>query len=234
MDEIRKGSIESENLRHAFLAKLLNGDGSLDTRMTPKRLDVRVKIVDQNLSYLSDYADILRKEGFKAKVLADRITVRAYCTWLNLLHLYRINAFRNNRNWPKLICAIVIQREGMENKGYRRIQELSSRPSFTSDDLCAIYGIGRRASNLWIGTMRRHGLMAQLPRVTGSPYKFYGVTAKGKEMSRILDAVDQEYGRISAEKGISDAREILQGLIRKGRKACLRSPTKLPISTHLP
>jgi hypothetical protein len=102
MDETRKGTVSHEGLRRSFLAKLLSGDGTLDTRPRPGRLDVRVRIVDQNLDYLSDYAALLTKEGFKAKILPDKISVRAYCTWLNLLRLYEINAFRNNKNWAKV------------------------------------------------------------------------------------------------------------------------------------
>ena len=215
--KLLKGSIANEKLRHAFLAKLLCGDGTLDARRTPRRLDVRVKIVDQNLNYLSDYAAILAKEGFKAKILPERIAVRAYCTWLNLLHLYQINAFRSNKNWVKLICSIMIQREGRENMGYKRIQELVNRQSITSDDVSTRYGIGRRSANLWIGTMQRQGLVKLLPREPGKHYKFYSVTTKGKQVSKLLDAVEEEYHRISLEKGVSNPVDILEQIKQKGR-----------------
>lgn len=217
MDETRKGSIPHEGLRQSFIAKLLSGDGTLDARSTPSRLDVRVKIVDQNLNYLSDYATLLAREGFKAKILPAKISVRAYCTWLNLLYLYQINAFRNNKNWVKLICSIIIQREGMENKGYKRIQDLANRHTITSDELSAIYSIGRRSANLWIGRMQRLGLMRPLPREPGNPYKIYSVTTKGKEVSKTLDAVEGEYNRVSLGRGIDDAANVLAQLKAKHR-----------------
>lgn len=214
MNETREGSIADERLRHAFLAKLLSGDGSLDARKTPRRLDVRVKIVDQNLKYLSDYAKILAKEGFIAHVLPEHITVRAYCTWLNLLTLYQMSAFRNNRNWTKLICSIMIQMNGMENQGYKRIQELSSLEKITSADVPTNYSIGLRAANLWIGTMIRRGLIEIVPKASGG-FKNYRVSAYGIHMARILENIEREYKEICSQQGIEDAHVILQRTKRK-------------------
>jgi hypothetical protein len=214
MDETREGTIADESLRHAFLAKLLSGDGSLDARKTPRRLDVRVKIVDQNLKYLSDYAEILAKEGFIAHVLPEQITVRAYCTWLNLLTLYQISAFRNNRNWTKLICSIMIQMNGMENQGYKRIQELSSLEKITSADVSTNYSIGLRSANLWIGTMIRRGLIETVPKVGGG-FKNYRVSANGIQMAKILENIEREYKEICSQQGIEDAEVVLQRTKRK-------------------
>jgi hypothetical protein len=214
MDETREGAIADERLRHTFLAKLLSGDGTLDARKTPRRLDVRVKIVDQNLKYLSDYAQILAKEGFIAHVLPEKITVRAYCTWLNLLALYQMSAFRNNRNWTKLICSIMIQMKGMENQGYKRIQELSSLEKFTSADVSTNYSIGLRAANLWIGTMIRRGLIEALAKVGGG-FKNYRVSTYGIQMAKILANIEREYKEICSQQGIEDAEIVLQRTKRK-------------------
>jgi intein/homing endonuclease len=204
MDEVRIGSVQNDSLRQNFLAKLLSGDGSLDSRKTSKRLDVRIKIVDQNTEYLHDYAEILAMEGFKAKVLKRKLTVRAYCTWMNLLKLYQIGAFRNNRNWIKLLCSIKIAIRGREIQGYRRIQELSKLERITNHDVCFRYGIGTRSANLWIGHMRRLNLMKRLPRVPGDPYNGYTVTSLGKIASSLLDAMELDYLEICAKRGIDD------------------------------
>lgn len=210
MDEVRTGHIQDVSLRRNFLAKLLSGDGSLGARRTPKRLDVRLTIVDQNIEALDDYAKILSEEGFKAKVIAHRITVRAYCTWLNLLRLYEIGAFRNGKNWIKLLCAIKITMHGRENRGYKRIQELSSRNVITSDDISAAYGIGRRTSNLWIHTMYRKGLMEILRYTQGDVRKNYVVSANGKRIARLIEAIERDYNEMAAQRGVDDPETILQ------------------------
>lgn len=200
MDEVRSGSLQNDSLRQNFLAKLLSGDGSLGPRKTAKRLDVRLTIVDQNLRYLKDYAEILSQEGFKAKVITKRLTVRAYCTWQNLLKLYKIGAFKNGKNWIKLLCSIAIAIKGTQNRGYRRIQELSNQARITSLDLCTKYGIGRRAANLWISRMRQVGFMEVLPKVPDNYYKNYAITGEGKEISKLLDAVERDYCQLTSEK----------------------------------
>jgi hypothetical protein len=210
MDEVRTGHIQNASIRRNFLAKLLSGDGSLGARRTSKRLDVRLTIVDQNIEALDDYAKILSEEGFKARVIAHRITVRAYCTWLNLLRLYEIGAFRNGKNWIKLLCAIMITMQGRENRGYKRIQELSGRDVITSDDISATYGIGRRASNLWIHTMFRKGLMEILRSTQGYGRKNYVVSANGKRIARLIEAIERDYNEMAAQRGIDDAETILR------------------------
>ena len=215
MDDIRKAAIVDERLRCAFLAKLLSGDGTLDARITPRRLDVRVKIVDQNVGYLTDYAEMLTREGFIPHVLPNQIAVRAYCTWLNLLTLYRISAFKNNANWTRLICAIIIQSRGAENQGYKRIQELSKCTSFTSADVSTRYSIGLRAANLWIGTIMRRNLMESLGKGDHG-FKNYRICEKGIEIAGILEEVEREYSQICSGLGISEAEVILRRTKRKG------------------
>jgi hypothetical protein len=130
-----------------------------------------------------------------------------------------------------LICSIIIQREGRENKGYKRIQDLAIRRSVTSDELSAMYSLGRRSANLWIGRMQRLGLMQLLPREPGNPYKIYNVTSKGKEVSKILDRVEEDYNRLSLGRGAVDAANILAQLKTKYRSNRNRS-SELTISTR--
>lgn len=210
MGEVRRGSFRNVLLRQEFLAKLLNGDGSLDARKTPKRLDVRLTIVDQNIESLVDYAAILSEEGFKPRVRPEKLTVRAYCTWLNLLKLYQICAFRNTKNWTKLLCSIMIEARGAENRGYKRIQELSCLRTITSLDVCTKYAIGRRAANMWLNRMQRLGLIKRLPRTRTEAHNRYVVTSEGKEVCTILDAIEGEFSKISYGMGIDDPFKILE------------------------
>jgi hypothetical protein len=197
MDEIRSGSIKNEPLRQNFIAKLLSGDGTLDVRIRARKLDVKLRIVDQNLRYLDDYAALLSSEGFRCKVVPDRITLRSNCTWLKLLKLYRIGAFRNGRNWIKLLCSIMIAAKGKQNRGYKRVSELSRLQDVTSDNVSSEYKIGRRSANLWIGNMRKLGLLQKTRNASSSKGACYSVTKLGLETSLLLREVEREYNGIS-------------------------------------
>ncbi len=109
MDEMRKEIARprfNEFLKpfaDSFLAKLLNGDGDLDIdsrdRKTPQ---MRVKIVDGNRGYLTDYASILKNYGFRPRLRDNNIFVRCSVN-LELAHkLFQIGAFQNNPNLKKL------------------------------------------------------------------------------------------------------------------------------------
>ncbi len=224
MDEVRSGTLRNELLRQNFLAKLLSGDGTLDARETPKRLDVRITIVDQNVEYLRDYAAILYEEGFKARVRPESLSVRAYCTWLNLLKLYEIGAFRNSKNWTKLLCSIMIEARGRVNRGYRRILELSSLRTITSLDVCVKYAIGRRAANLWLNRMRRLGLIKWLPRIPRGMHNRYSVTSRGKEICEILNAVEGEFCEISYERKMANPNKILEIIKEKKFRSAKKCP----------
>jgi len=217
MDEVRRGSYRHNSLRPNFLAKLLSGDGSLDVRRTPKRLDVRLTLVDRDTEALQDYAELLSQEGFKAKVHPERIMVRAYCTWLNLLRLYEIGAFKNGRNWVKLLCAIKITTQGRENRGYKRIQELSEADIITSDDVSAKYAVGRRSSNLWIHSMERKGLIENISTLCHAGRKAYRVTRRGKEIAKLLRSAEKDYDEITKQKENKDPYVILDETKRRGK-----------------
>jgi hypothetical protein len=44
--------------------------------------------------------------------------------------------------------------------------------------------------------------METLPNKPGNLYKVYSVSGRGKQVSKLLDAVDEEYKRISLAKGV--------------------------------
>jgi hypothetical protein len=146
----------------------------------------------------------------------ERIQVRAYCTWL--LKLYKIGAFRTNKNWITLLCSIMIALKGTQNQGHRRIQELSNLPRITSNDVCVRYGIGRRAANLWIGTMLDLGLMRKLAQRAPCNYNSYVVTRRGREISELLDTIERDYRAICLERQMEDSSEnILEKIKVKGK-----------------
>ncbi len=218
MDEVRSGRIQHELLRRNFLAKLMSGDGTLDARMRVRRLDVRLQIVDRNIGYLNDYGALLCAEGFKPKILTERITVRTYCTWLNLLKLYKMGAFKNGRNWIKLLCSIIIEAKGTQNRGYLRIQELSTSSTITSDTISDRYRIGRRAANLWIRNMGKLGLMEKISVSPGRNLISYAVTKLGKETCELLKDVERDYHEITVQKNETDPLTILQRIKERSFK----------------
>ena len=214
---ILKGVVDVSSIREAFLAKLLCGDGTLDSRRTSRRLDVRVTIVDNNAESLIDYVTLLAKEGFKAKLHIERINVRAYCTWLNLLKLYQIGAFRNNRNWTKLLCSLQIAIKGRENKSYARLLDLSGLNCFSSQDVCARYPIGKRAANLWIGRMLRLNLVRRR-EIDKRHHVSYVLTENGRSIVGILKSAEEEFLEVCHANGSRDAQLILEQSKTKKRK----------------
>jgi hypothetical protein len=63
--------------------------------------------------------------------------------------------------------------------------------------------------------MRREGLMERLLQVPGSRYHSYAVTSRGKEISKLLDAIDRDYREICFEKGVDDPETILERIKEK-------------------
>lgn len=96
------GSKEFE-LFEAFFAKILTGDGTIDIdqkgRKTPQ---ARVKLVDRNLSYLEDYASLMRKYGLNPHINTKHIFVRSSINPAVIKRLYEIKAFFHTPNYEKL------------------------------------------------------------------------------------------------------------------------------------
>jgi DNA-binding MarR family transcriptional regulator len=164
---------------------------------------VRVKIVDQNVEYLHDYAAILVEEGFKAKIHAEKLTVRSYCTWLNLLTLYEIGAFRGTRSWTKLLCSLKIAIAGKQTRGYERIRELSELETITSRDVCTRYRIGGRAANLWLRNMQKQGLIERSANIRTDRYNRYCLTQHGKTAIALIRDFEREYNEMSKQHASS-------------------------------
>lgn len=218
MNGVRRGIYDHEELRRAFIAKVLTGDGSLDVRKTPKRLDVRVKILDQVHAYLQDYAYLLDKEGFKPRTRLETITVRSYCTWLNLLKLYEIGAFRNSRSWNKLLCAIAFEIKGRENSGYARVRDLSQLYNFTSHDICQRYKIGTRAANLWLHRARKLGLIKTTANANKDRFIRYASTEEGRNVVKLLNSAEREFNLLCDEMGTTEPERLLELLKTKSKK----------------
>lgn len=178
---------------------------------------MRVKIVDRVHEYLQDYAYLFQKEGFRQKVRLEVITVRSYCTWLNLLRLYEIGALRNSRSWNKLLCAIAIGIRGRENSSYARVRDLSVLSTFTSHEVSYIYYIGRRAANLWLQTMRKSGLIQIIARLNEDHFIPYGLTEKGEKIVRLLESAERDFSRLCEEKLVFDPERLLEALKTKSK-----------------
>ncbi|MBI2499619.1 LAGLIDADG family homing endonuclease [Candidatus Woesearchaeota archaeon] len=94
-----------KRLAEAFIAKLLTGDGSIESRKRyTNSIDVRIKIVDSNKESLKQYNQILTNLGFNGYIYG--IETMAYCNIKKLLYLHKISAFKNTKNWDKLINII--------------------------------------------------------------------------------------------------------------------------------
>lgn len=210
------------DFRDAFLAKLLTGDGTLDVRMTPIRMYATLRIVDGNLSYLRDYHRILRELGFKARLIIARKTVRAYCSWENLLELYAIRAFEGTRNWAKLLCAIAIAIRGRRIGSHQRLRDLSNKQTFTAKDIAKRYHTVSRSANLWIANMRKLGFVTRVSRFRGHQYIRYRLTERGRSKVELLDRWEQEFNDLRNGKNGLEPTAILQAL--KARSSARTAP----------
>ena len=140
MDYLRNlmaNSIWNKNLRtltEGFFAKLLNGDGTLTIVDKKRKIpQMRVRIVDQKLSYLRDYGKIMEKFGFNPKINEKYIFVRSYTNLKDLLFLKRIRAFKDNPNEEKLNKMIGIKsRRAKELKNKSKAKRTYRKPSLVS------------------------------------------------------------------------------------------------------
>ena len=65
--------------------------------------------------------------------------------------------------------------------------------------------------------MRRKGMIESLSTVRGDRHKNYRITASGKEIARILEAVKRDYDKITDQKGTDDAYRILERIKYRGK-----------------
>ncbi len=91
-------------LRDAFLSKLLSGDGNVEiitkNRKTPQ---ARLKICDGNKKYREDYKSLMEVYGLKPHIYAKENFVRSYIHYDFVKELIKMGAFENNPNYNKLL-----------------------------------------------------------------------------------------------------------------------------------
>ena len=207
---IPKYSGKIELISNSFFAKLLTGDGTLDIdkRITPR---VSIRIVDRNLEYLKDYEKIFKSLGFNWTYLDEkRISVKASCSFENLLYLYKIRAFKNTNNWNKLLVAIGLFLKGRRIRTLLRFLDLEKIDSFTSFYIRDKYSVCLRSANDWLHNMRRKGYIRCVDR-RNRPYK-YQLTKKAISLCKILKEWKRDLIKLMELKKIYDLCELLESL----------------------
>jgi len=101
------------SLRNAFFAKLLNGDGNLElvNKLGRKPL-LRLKISDGKVEYLKDYQEIMNIYGLKSELCSKYWFVRSYIDYNFTKELLKMDAFKNNPNYDKLISYLNLIKTG--------------------------------------------------------------------------------------------------------------------------
>lgn len=194
----------------SFFAKLLTGDGTLDVdKRVPPR--VAIKITDKNIGYLKDYEIVFRKLRFSWTNLdLENITVKASCSFENLLYLYQIKAFKNTNNWSKLLVTIGLCLKGRRLKTKLRFLDLEKLRTFSSFDLRDKYNICLRSANDWLTNARKQGYIKCI-NSTDKPYK-YQLTEKTKELNRILREWKEDLKKLIKLKRINNLSKLLKAL----------------------
>lgn len=199
-------------LTGSFLAKLLTGDGTLniDRRKFPR---VHLMIKDENLEYLQDYAKLLRAAGFNyVRLYPQYISVEAACSFEMLLYLYKIRAFKNTRNWDKLLVAIGLCLRGRRIRTKLRFFDLENS-IFTGPQLSKLYSL-HPANRKWIRNMLKNGYIERLDNKSPCRYK---LTGKAQDMIQILKSWKVELEALQKLSNTTDLSELLESLKIKGK-----------------
>lgn len=194
-----------KNLADAFFAKLLTGDGTLDRTTNNREYDfpeARIKITDGNISYLKDYAKIMKKLGFKPHINESHISVRSYAGFDKLLYLYKIKAFQNTPNWKKLILLISENLKGRRLCTSLRFVDFLDSKEFTSKALIANYGIKLRTANDWLNNKKKEGLAVRIDNTLPIRWKF---TPKAEELASTLSLHRKDLAEINKSITISSS-----------------------------
>ncbi len=239
LDKIRKHLSEEywtetdTEVVNSFFAKLLTGDGTLDIRTKNREYDfphIRVKLVDRKIEYLRDYSNIMKKLGFIPHIKEKYIYVRSGCSLENLLYLYRIRAFENGANWPKLLLAIGMFMNGRRHKTNFRFSELKKKGNFTSLDLMRDYDFGLKTVNDWLNNKEKEGLLIGIRK---RPYSVqWKLTEKAVELSDTLEMWKSELGPLLAKNQNKGLSEILESLKVKGKPLAKESAQTVPSLTE--
>ncbi len=214
MDKIRKlladseeYSIEEQKLAEYFLAKLLTGDGTLDVRCNRRDFpDLNIKIVDEDLGYLSDYYKILGNVGFHPRVNQNNIFVISSCSLKNLLYLYQIDAFRNSNNRNKLIVAIALCLKGRRYYTYSRFFELLDCERFSTSLVSKNFQLKSNMSSDWLNNKVKENLIVK------NQYNSWSLTFEGKNLARTLNLWRQDYLKLKILKNNDEPFELLEAL----------------------
>jgi hypothetical protein len=209
-----------QKLRDAFLSKLLTGDGTLDiSRRTYP--NVRIKIVDRNIKHLYDYKAILKTSGFKPHVDEKRILVKSVCSFHQLLYLYKIEAFKNTRNWEKLIVAIKLLLGGRRLKTNYRFCDLLDHEKFTSLAIRDKYNVTLRAANDWI----ENKIKEEYVRIVKNSIPIeYELTEKAIKLATVINQLEERLKEINKIK-TNNMQELMDTLKTKSFQP-KRAPTQ--------
>lgn len=225
MDYVRHAlstEINSQNrvIGEGYLAKLLTGDGTLDTTISPSRNygspSINIKIVDKDCSSLEDYKLILSDFGFKPHICEENMYVRSSCSLKNLLFLYSIGAFKNTRNRDQLAITVMLLLEGRRYSTYERLVDLSDAEEIHSRVVSERYGVSKRAASEWLNNKVEEGFLS-IQRE--SPYpKLYDLTDEARKFTENLLKVKNVAESIKEEKEVKSyegALRVLKDNIRR-------------------
>lgn len=219
MDCVRNAlstKINSQNrvLGEGYLAKLLTGDGTLDTTISPAREygspSINVKIVDKDHSSLEDYKDVLSNFGFKPHIHEDNMYVRSSCSLSNLLFLYSIEAFENTRNRDKLAITVMLLLKGRRYSTYERFVDLIDVEEIHSGVVSERYEVSKRAASEWLNNKVEEGLLSVRRE---SPYpKLYDLTDEARVFAESLFEIEGFANNIKEEKEVKSYEKALEAL----------------------
>jgi hypothetical protein len=217
--ERKKMTKENTILSDCFFAKMLTGDGTVDTRTNNREYDyphTRINITDRNFGYLKDYSDIMKNLGFTPHIIEKYICVRSGCTVWNLLYLYKIRAFENSRNWNKLLVTIGLYLEGRRHNTYYRFIELEKLGEFTSKDYMNFFGFSLRVTNDWLNNKEKEGLLIG-KRNRPYPVK-WSLTPKAIKLVDTLKQFKKELDSLTNKREANGLLDLLNSLKTKSSK----------------
>ncbi len=208
-----KYSLEKKELVNCFFAKLLTGDGTLDSRCNTRKFPhLQIKIVDKDINYLHDYSQIMKNLGFHPRINLNRIYVISGCSFKNLLYLYQSKAFKNTNNWNKLLVSIKLCLEnGRRSNTYYRFLQLEKQKIFTNLSVSNDFNIQLRTANSWLHSKKKENLVIQTNKSQ------WTLTKKGKELVSILKEWQKDYNKLVHKKKIKDPAKLLVSLKPKSK-----------------
>lgn len=198
-----------------FVAKLLTGDGTFDATISPARdygsPSINIKVVDEDISALEDYKNVLSNFGFQPFIDEKRIYTRSSCSFENLLFLHEIEAFKNTKNWQQMVVAVMLIMRGRRYRTYKRFIDFSdTEEKISSGFVMENYDVSRKAAQEWLNNKCGEELL-EVSRE--SPYpKLYELTEQGMEIAERLKSISKLAERIKKEKEVKSYEKALETL----------------------